>query len=164
MDPTWSPDGRQLVFATMAGDRAESGVHILDLESKRVTLLPESRGLFSPRWSPDGRFIAAFSVDSLRLLVFDVAARTWNELLREQTQISYDGWSPDSRSVLYRRDQEIRRTTVSDHRTEVVASLKGLDIANGSFGDWVGYMPDGTPMLLLDAGSHDIYALDWDAP
>ena len=27
-----------------------------------------------------------------------------------------------------------------------------------------GYTPDGFPMVLLDVGTHDIYALDWEAP
>jgi hypothetical protein len=31
-------------------------------------------------------------------------------------------------------------------------------------GEWIGSTPDGTPLVLLDTGTHDIYALDWDAP
>jgi len=29
---------------------------------------------------------------------------------------------------------------------------------------WVGLGPDDTPMVLRNAGSQDIYALDWEAP
>jgi hypothetical protein len=25
-------------------------------------------------------------------------------------------------------------------------------------------LPDGSPLVLLDIGTHDIYALEWDAP
>jgi hypothetical protein len=32
------------------------------------------------------------------------------------------------------------------------------------FGTWVGALPDGSPLVLADIGTHDIYALDWDAP
>ena len=44
------------------------------------------------------------------------------------------------------------------------ASLKGIDQAVGIFGTWVGALPDGSPLVLLDIGTHDIYALEWDAP
>jgi hypothetical protein len=47
---------------------------------------------------------------------------------------------------------------------ETVASTKDVDVAIGFFGPWFGFTPDGSPMILLDAGTHDIYALDWDAP
>jgi len=32
------------------------------------------------------------------------------------------------------------------------------------WGDWGGLAPDDSPLLLRDAGTHDIYALDWQAP
>jgi hypothetical protein len=31
-------------------------------------------------------------------------------------------------------------------------------------GPWFGSTPDGWPVTLLDAGTHDIYALDWETP
>jgi hypothetical protein len=36
--------------------------------------------------------------------------------------------------------------------------------AVGVTGQWLGAAPDGSPLLLLEAGTHEIYALDWDAP
>ncbi len=39
-----------------------------------------------------------------------------------------------------------------------------LDVVSGVLGAWIGYTPDGSPMVLLDVGTHDIYALDWEAP
>jgi hypothetical protein len=43
-------------------------------------------------------------------------------------------------------------------------SLRGVGLAMGLLGPWYGVAPDGSPLVLLDAGTHDIYALDWDAP
>ena len=34
---------------------------ILDLASQKVTVVPGSVGMYSPRWSPDGRYLAALS-------------------------------------------------------------------------------------------------------
>ena len=44
---------------------------------------------------------------------------------------------------------------------ERVADLKGLSIT-GYYGIWLGLAPDDSPLLLRDAGSQDIYALDWE--
>jgi Tol biopolymer transport system component len=53
-DPSWSPDGRQIIFATnLIGDQ-KSTIRILDLSGHQVTPLPESGGKFAAHWSPDG--------------------------------------------------------------------------------------------------------------
>jgi hypothetical protein len=109
------------------------------------------------------------SFDSLSLRLFDVGAGSWTELVpkipKSSVFLGWEYWSPDSRSVLYQQeDSEIRRVTIADRRVEVVTSIKGLDIASGLLSAWCGSTPDGSPLVLLDAGTHDIYALDWEAP
>ncbi len=59
MDANWSPDGNSLVFGTLSVPNMP--IYTIDLRSKRVSTLPGSSGLFSPRWSPDGRYIAAIT-------------------------------------------------------------------------------------------------------
>jgi eukaryotic-like serine/threonine-protein kinase len=167
-DPSWAPDGKRLAFGSGPGfDVASSPnavIRILALDSGQTTIVPGSQGLFSPRWSPDGRFIAALSFDSLRLMLFDVASSKWTELMTKGP-VGWEGWSPDSRSISYQSGRaEIRRITIADRRADVVVKAENLDLASGLLGSWIGYTPDGSPMVLLDAGTHDIYALDWDAP
>jgi WD40 repeat protein len=125
--------------------------------------------LFSPRWSPDGRFIVALSFDSQALRLFDTSTRTWGDLVPHGGHyLSWPSWSADSQSVQYKVDLaagiEIRRMRLSDRHTEVVASTEGLNLATTNVGQWLGALPDGSPLVLLDAGSHEIYALDWEAP
>src|SRR5262249_25169701 len=60
LDPNWAPDGNMLVFGVPRPGRPGAGtIHLLDLRTNQVSLLPGSEGLKSPRWSPDGRYITA---------------------------------------------------------------------------------------------------------
>ena len=138
---------------------------MLDLASGQVTQLPRSEGLYSPRWSPDGRYILALSSDSNRMVLFDVAAQKWTDLVPHGNWFAWPTWLPDSKTVQYWEGEgDIRRVRIADGRIELVTNVNKLHIAQSVNGEWLGATPDGAPLVLLDAGTHDIYALDWDAP
>jgi len=58
-DANWSPDGRKIVFSSLPSLEAigssNAVIRVLDLASMRITTLPGSDGVWSPRWSPNGR-------------------------------------------------------------------------------------------------------------
>ena len=61
-DPNWSADGRKVVFHALGNAQpTKDRLRILDLASHQVTVLPGSTSVYSPRWSPDGKYIAALS-------------------------------------------------------------------------------------------------------
>jgi Tol biopolymer transport system component len=67
-DPNWSADGTSLVFA--GNPSIESGIqsiNLLNLKTRQVTTVPGSEGLFTPRWSPDGRHIDAGTGEAQKL-------------------------------------------------------------------------------------------------
>jgi Tol biopolymer transport system component len=53
-DPCWSPDGASLAFGSTSSVPASAAfVHVVDLKTGRVSVLPGSEGMWSPKWSPD---------------------------------------------------------------------------------------------------------------
>ena len=61
MDVNWSPDGNSLVFDALFAEGSKEPIYTIDLRSNAVSALPGSGDFFSPRWSPDGRCIAAMT-------------------------------------------------------------------------------------------------------
>jgi Tol biopolymer transport system component len=163
MDPNWSPDGGKIIFGGTPPN-ADSTIRVLDLGSRQVSTLPGSEGFFSPRWSPDGRYILAMPINSLGLVLFDFKTQKWSELLK--AAVAFPAWSADGRYVYFLRAPDnpaVLRLQISDRKVERVADLKNLPLT-GFYTFWLGLTPDDAPMLLHDAGSQDVYALDWEAP
>ena len=89
--------------------------------------MPGSEGLFSPHWSPDGRYIAAMSSDSSKLMLFDFKTQKWVELARMTA--AYPNWSRDGNYIYFHSfgsDPALYRVRISDHKLEKIVSLKGI--------------------------------------
>ena len=163
MDPNWSPDGSKIVFSNESNDPS-SAIHVLDMSTHRVSDLPGSEGLYSPRWSPDGRYVSAFSADSMKLLLFDFQSEKWTELA--SGSLSWLNWSHDGQYVYvldYRGKNAVVRIRISDHKTEQVADLKDF-ATTGRYGGCLALAPDDSPLLLRDTGTQDVYSVDWESP
>ena len=161
LDPYWSPDGSKIVFGSQSNDPS-STIRILDLASHQVSNLPGSEGLFSPRWSPDGRYVTAFSGDSTRILLFRFDTGKWTELAQGNfgwLNLSHDGnyvYTLDSKN-----ENAVVRIRISDHKAEPVLDLKNFATA-GRYGGSVALTPDDSVLLLRNTGSQDVYSVDWE--
>jgi Tol biopolymer transport system component len=163
-DPTWSPDGSRILFSNspQGGKDPNSVLKIMDMKSKEVSIVPGSKGMFGPRWSPDGLAIASVHMDSTDLSIFDFRTQRWS-VIRKGT-LGYPSWSPDSKMIYYMTFGEspgIFRVHVADGRVEPIVNLKNFN-STGNFSMWMALDPTGAPLLLRDLGTRDIYALTLD--
>jgi eukaryotic-like serine/threonine-protein kinase len=162
-DPNWSPDGSKIVFGGNSADPASS-IRILDLATHQISTLPGSQGMFSPRWSPDGRYIPAVSADSKKLLLFDFQPQKWTELATGN--MGWMSWTKDGQYLQILDGTgtgTVFRIRLSDGKTERVLDLKNFT-QTGNYGSWLAMAPDDSPLLLRNAGTQNVYALDWEEP
>lgn len=164
-DVNWSPDGTSLMFGS-ASDPSSS-IYTLDLMSKRVDPLPGSTRLFSPRWSPDGRYVAAITTDvASKLMLFDFVTQKWTEGFG--SEIGYLHWSHDGKYVYFqdmRNSERIVRLRLSDRKIENIVDIKNVGrVTTGTFVDWFGLAPDDSPIFARDISTSEIWALDVEWP
>ena len=139
-------------------------LRILDLSTHQIAIVAGSEGIYSPRWSPDGRYIAAMPVEATSLKIFDLQSQKWSELIRKDTlgTLAFPSWSRDGKSIYFLRiaanaDKGIFRVRAGGGDPERVVSLKNIDL--GGFWSWTGLDPGDAPLVMRDTGSNDIYSL-----
>jgi len=139
---------------------------LLDLQTRKITTVPGSEGLFGTAWSPDGRYIIAHSPER-GLVVFDFVTQKWIQILESLAE--WYAWSRDGRYIQFgsieKGEAVLKRVRISDRKVETVTSLKKLGrVGFNSYNTWLGVAPDDSPLALRDVSSYDIYALDLELP
>jgi Tol biopolymer transport system component/DNA-binding winged helix-turn-helix (wHTH) protein len=165
-DPNWSADGKTLVFGRLP-DRMDSegqakAIYLLDVASRKVTEVPGSTGLFSPRLSPDGRYIVAIRLDQHALLLFDHTTQKWSTL---STHGAGDPlWSHDGRSVYFQDFLEagkpIYRIGVPDGRLERIATIGNLRPITASDYRLLSLAPGDLPVVSARTSAVNLYTVD----
>ena len=93
--PSWSADGRLLsvgevpdVFGNAMGTEV---IHTYDVVTRAWGSVPGSAGLWTPHWSPDGRYLAALSIRGQRLWLLDLVSGSWRPLEAESSSTARPG-------------------------------------------------------------------------
>lgn len=114
--PTWSPDGRRLVFSGLANGMTD--LYMIDADGRNLRQLTDDvYGDLQPSWSPDGRRIAFASergpqtdVETLKfgewqISVLDLETNEIEVLPRQAGKNLNPQWAPDGQSVAFLSDR-----------------------------------------------------------
>ena len=156
--------GSSIIYSE--GPNEEDKLFIFDPKSSTSTVLPESTGLFLPRCSPDDRYIVAATRDQQKLKLYERSSHKWMDLVVRD--IGYPQWSADSKYVYFDSglgaEKAIYRVKVTDRKVEQVAQFRNFNRVVQAWVSWMGLTPDGSPLLMRETGSQEVYALDLEAP
>ena len=165
-DATWMPDNKSIVFGPWKGGDSR-GIKVLDSNTDQVSPLLGATEMWSPRVSPDGRYIAALSQQDGKMMLFDTKTQKWEELSANYS--GYPSWSRDGK-FLYFQDWDrgsgypsrVVRIRIGDRKLETVVDLKSLDrLSIGTFMSWSGLAPDDSVLLSRNNSTQEIYTVKW---
>jgi Tol biopolymer transport system component/DNA-binding winged helix-turn-helix (wHTH) protein len=164
----WSPDGYRIAV-TMRNLKTHPQYAIFTLEPTTAIWkeLPDSNDLNEPRWSPDGRYIAAVDNSNHRLALFDMQKGKWAPIASGRF-LDSPHWSLDG-AFLYYQDQlddeeSVFRANVATQRVERVLGFGEILRGSAAHCFFSGLDRDGSLHVMLERGLTDIYALDLDLP
>jgi Tol biopolymer transport system component len=170
IDVNWSLDGDKIIFGRITERKPEGlRIQVYDLKTHELSAIPGSEGLFSPRLSPDGHYIAALSANLTKLMLYDTRTQKWSQWQTLQSgALNYPVWSPDSKSIyfddLVSGEGAYCRAKVGESHYEHVFLQKGIERYLGPFGLWSGRAPDGSALFVQEASVREIYELQVDLP
>ncbi len=164
-DPSWSADGQDLVYGrtndALGKDNGPRSLHILDLRTGQISQVPGSEGLFSPRWSPDGRYIAALSLDQRQVRLYDAQAKTWRTLAVDSGADPV--WSADGRYLFIHRSldpsQPIDRISIPDGAVKELIRLAGSSESGAGDYVFIGLTQDDSPLIRARTSIGNLYAM-----
>lgn len=155
--PTWSPDGRKILFS-QSGD-----LYVMDATGGGRTKLAEAEteeGIFEHRWSPDGRMIAYVDTRAEEDDLFNdlwVMQADGTGKLRAAQQAFGFSWSRDGRIVY---------TSVADfddvHLRVINADGRGDVRLTNQAAFQPAWSPDGTRIAFVTLGDNDIFLINPD--
>ncbi len=159
-DGNWSPDGTAILYCAQSNEADRKPyLYTIDVNSRQIEQLPNTARLWSPRWSPNGKFLVALD-ENTHLRLYDMA--THHSVVLTTFPTGFPEWSRDGGSVYFENDSSTGwyRVSVAQRKVELVQTLPALETALNSAG-WVGMTPEGTVISARAVNSSNLYALEF---
>jgi Tol biopolymer transport system component len=169
----WSNDGTKIAFnyfehGKSADDRDWVQIRIMDLGTKKISLVPHSEGLFLADWSRDGKFLLAKTSDHHRGLLFEVSTEQWT-MFREAEMLTNLRFSRNADYIYFESTSAnhaaLMRMRIADHKIEQVMDFQNIRRPLTQLSSaWTGLANDDSPIMQRDIGTQEVYALHWRVP
>jgi Tol biopolymer transport system component len=164
-DPSWSADGESLVYGrvndALGKENSKRTLDIVNLKTGKIEEVPGSDGLFSPRWSPDGKYIAALTLDQRQVRLYDLASKTWKTLPGDSG--ADPAWSSDSRYLYVHRSldpsQPIDRIAIPGGQMQELIKLAGSSEGDAVDYVFVGLTQDDMPLIRARTYTGNMYSM-----
>src|SRR5579859_573518 len=165
--PAWTPDGSKVSYAVDDDADPSSGIYFYDFVSKATQKIPGSEGFWKHKWSPDGKYLAGVTVANDRIAIYNLASRKWKTVATGKV-FSPVFWSSNSQFLFFQdlleSGEPVHRLRLADSSVTTVFECSLLLEGGVHRCGLEGLAPDGTLILQLNRGDHDVYALDVDLP
>ena len=163
--PTWSPDGRRLVYGrVMCQEERNCSIQEINLETGTQAMVPDSEGLSTARWSPDGRFIAALREDRHQVFVLDRRTAEWRKIA-EGVNGNDLAWSKDSRTIYASRPDgdrpEVLRISLNNGKSVAAVDLSAFSKLSGRVDTWFALTPNDSILFLRFVTRDEVYAMHY---
>ncbi|MDX2154437.1 MAG: winged helix-turn-helix domain-containing protein [Bryobacteraceae bacterium] len=145
-NPQYSPDGKRVAFTSDRSGKLE--IWVADADKSNANQLTQQAGwLGSPRWSPDGRFIAYDVVEGAAgkgdIFVIPATGGPARRITAESTHEHVPGWSRDGRWIYYESDasgsMQLWKSEFPSGRSLQVTTEGGAAPYESPDGRWVYY-------------------------
>ena len=161
--PSWWPDGKSIAFNDFPLPGHFLGIKVLDLNTRKVSVMPGSEGFYVPSWSPDGKYLVAIAQNPSRMVLYSTQSATWKDLRKFAVPWGYWVWSNDSQSIYMAvmDEQGVYRLTISDGTWTRVAKFDGLSISADELEGFPSLTSDGHFVMMSDMSMVQIYSAKW---
>jgi hypothetical protein len=166
--PDWLPDGKSVAFNDYPAPGRVMGIKILDLATRKVSVMPGSEGFYVPSWSPDGKYMVAIAQNPSRMVLYSAESGRWKDLKKFEAAWGYWIWANDSKSVyIAMKDAEpggesgIYRLSIANGKWDLVASFNGMPINRDGAEGFPSLTLNGEVAMMSDTSAVQIYWAKW---
>jgi len=166
-DPCFLDDGETVVYSY--AQAANPGIHRLDIATGKSSLVAGAESLQYPKCSPRGDLLAygrsAEGHDERPPFWLRRAGKDEWELIGHWSA-GYQDWSRDGESVfaLNAETNRLERWSRATGRIGEVADIGSIPLLTRWGTPWMGLAHDGSPLIVRDLSTRDLYTFDWEAP
>lgn len=110
---SWSPDGSKIAIATKAGARRRDACWCAHQKTEKLT--PELDGIFTTKWSPDGKRIAFVGHHDYKsdIYIYEFATNRLTNLTNDVFSDSDPMWTNDGKRIVFASDRQGYLTVTS---------------------------------------------------